>query len=269
VTGAHGADGVGSLVRRAMGLPFGRVRAQVVEVDTEPTPADGPRDLLHFDMRDRSGAGYAWDFPTLVDGRELVCRGAYVLHLDALAGAVAPVVPEPWLRARMAEMGLDLARYRIKRFAERGLEPGAPISRPRALLAGEAAGIDPMLGEGIAQAIAYGDLAGGYLADRLEDGDLRFHDWGDRVRRARLGHDLRVRDHAMRRFYGRGRGAIERFLEEEPAFLRAGLHYFGGLPPRAPDVLRAGASAALLAARIEARALLDFRVHSSTAQQFA
>ncbi|MCC6554523.1 MAG: NAD(P)/FAD-dependent oxidoreductase [Polyangiaceae bacterium] len=252
-----GADGVGSVIRRAMGLPFGRVRAQVVEVDTEPTPADGPRDILHFDMRDRSSAGYAWDFPTLVDGRELVCRGAYVLHPDALGGAGAPVDPETLLRTRMAEMGLDLGRYRIKRFAERGLEPGLPISRPRALLAGEAAGIDPMLGEGIAQAIAYGELAGGYLAERLAEGDLRFHDWGERVRRARLGRDLRIRDHVMRRFYGPGRAAIERFLEDEPAFLRAGLRYFGGLPTRAPEVARAVASAALLAARIEARALLE------------
>ncbi|HTN84877.1 MAG TPA: FAD-dependent monooxygenase, partial [Sorangium sp.] len=90
-----GADGVGSVVRRAMGLPFGRLRAQAVEVDTEPVAGDRARDLLHFEMRDRSFPGYLWDFPTVVDGRELVCRGAYVLHEGALgAGSGAGPAPD-------------------------------------------------------------------------------------------------------------------------------------------------------------------------------
>jgi flavin-dependent dehydrogenase len=156
----------------------------------------------------------------------------------------------------MAEIGLDLGRYRIKRFAERGLERGLSIARPGAILAGEAAGIDPFLGEGIAQAIAYGALAGEYLAGKLEEGDLRFDDWGERVRRSRLGRDLRIRTEAMRRFYGRGRPSIERFLREEPAFLRAGLRYFGGLPASAPEVLRAVAMGALVAGWIEIEARL-------------
>jgi flavin-dependent dehydrogenase len=179
-----------------------------------------------------------------------------VLHPDAIGGAGRPADPEAVLRGRLSEVGLDLGRYQVKRFAERGLERGIGIARPRALLAGEAAGIDPMLGEGIAQAIAYGALAGDYLAGKLEEGDLRFDDWGERVRRSRLGRDLRFRTLAMRRFYGPGRAAIERYLQAEPAFLRAGLRYFGGLPARPGEVLRAIATAALVAGRIEAGALL-------------
>ena len=49
-----GADGVGSFVRRAIGLPVGRLKAQVVELDTEEVPGDPERDLLHFDAADSS-----------------------------------------------------------------------------------------------------------------------------------------------------------------------------------------------------------------------
>src|SRR6185369_2448807 len=75
-----GADGVGSFVRRALGAPKGRWLAQVIEVDTPATPQDFPRDLLHFDITDRSLQGYVWDFPTLVNGEALVCRGIYDLR---------------------------------------------------------------------------------------------------------------------------------------------------------------------------------------------
>jgi flavin-dependent dehydrogenase len=241
-----GADGVGSIVRRAMGLSFGRLRAQVVEVDTEPVAADRPRDLLHFDMRDRSYAGYVWDFPTLVDGRELVCRGAYVL---AWGPAAAPD-PQEVLKRRLSELGLDPGRYRMKRFSERGFESGESISRPHTLLVGEAAGIDPILGEGIPQAIDYGALAGHYLAERLGEGDLRFEDWGRRVRRSTLGKDLRLRTEVMRRYYhGWMRESIERYLIEEPSFLRLGMQYFGGKRRSIPDGLKAARSAALLLGR--------------------
>lgn len=248
-----GADGVGSVVRRAMELPFGRLRAQVVEVDTEPSARDRARDLLHFDMRDRACAGYVWHFPTVVDGKALVCRGAYVLCGSAIGGrALGRPAPdaEQVLRLRLAELGLDLDRYRQKRFAERGLDPDQPISRPRVLLAGEAAGIDLMLGEGIAQAIDYGALAGGYLAEKLDRGDLRFDDWGRRVARSTLGLDLRLRRAVMRRFYGDQRDRVERYLRDEPSFLRFGTQYFAGKPRPIANALRAAVTGALLAGRI-------------------
>ncbi|WP_437275590.1 NAD(P)/FAD-dependent oxidoreductase [Sorangium sp. So ce375] len=245
-----GADGVGSVVRRVMGLPFGRLRAQAVEVDTEPVAADRARDLLHFEMRDRSFAGYLWDFPTIVGGRELVCRGAYVLHEGALGAARPAPDAERVLRSRLEALGLDPDRYRRKRFAERGLDRRATIARPAALLVGEAAGIDPMLGEGIAQAIAYGALAGEYLAEKLEARDLGFHDWGRRVERSLLGLDLRFRRRVMRAFYGAPRERVERYLLGEPSFLRFGIRHFAGRSQPAGDALRAAATGALVAGRI-------------------
>src|SRR5262249_53338784 len=68
-----GADGVGSAVRKAMGLSAGTLRAQVLELDTEMVVSDRDRRLLHFDVSQGDLDGYAWDFPTLVSGEPLVC----------------------------------------------------------------------------------------------------------------------------------------------------------------------------------------------------
>lgn len=219
-----GADGVGGIVRRQAGFPRGELRAQVVELDTEAAPGDLPRDTIVFDFDARDLSGYAWDFPTLVDGKPLVCRGAYVirnLHPDNARARIAT-----YLAAR----GLPLAGHRLKQFAERGWEPGAELARPRVLLVGEAAGIDIATGEGIGQAIEYGAIAGPYLGKALAADDLAFTSWRRAVERHHLGRQLRIRHAAYRAFYGAHRPTIEHLLPLIPALLRVGVQDFAGAP---------------------------------------
>ena len=228
-----GADGVAGAVRRSAGLSRARLRAQVIEVDTEVTRGDAPRDTIHFDFGDPDLAGYAWDFPTLVDGQELVCRGVYRIAKggERAAGATDTVRPDD-VRTRLARFletkGLDIARYRLKPFAEQGFEPTERISAPRVLLVGEAAGIDIATGEGIAQAIQYGAVAGRYLARALERDDLAFSDWLAHVRGKRLGWQLRQRLWFCRRFYGAERPVMERLMLGMPSALRLGMLQFAG-----------------------------------------
>jgi flavin-dependent dehydrogenase len=254
-----GADGVGSFVRRALGLPAGSLRAQVIELDTEAVPGDPDRRTLHFDASQHALTGYAWDFPTIVDGRPLVCRGVYQLKIGSddpsshraasgssrtrapgRGGAEGPPGAPPHaaetrgidvhdvLRARLAERGLDIARYRIKRYAERGFELHVPYASRRVLLVGEAAGIDGLTGEGIAQAIAYGAFAGPYLAEKLERRDFAFHDFTDRVTRSPLGFELRVRGRTIPYYFGKHRALIERFVLCTPDFFAMGVEHFAG-----------------------------------------
>ena len=102
------------------------------------------------------------------------------------------------------------------------------MSVPGVLLAGEAAGIDIATGEGIAQAIQYGALAGPYLARAFDRGDLSFSDWAARVRRARLGIQLRQRLWFCGRFYGAERAVMEGLLVRMPSALRLGALQFAG-----------------------------------------
>jgi flavin-dependent dehydrogenase len=220
-----GADGVGGVVRRLAGFPRGELRAQVAELDTEAAPGDLPRDTAVFDFATTELRGYAWDFPTQVAGEPLVCRGVYLLRTAGPAQGARERVA-----AYLAARGLELARYRLKQFAERGFEPGAEIARPRVLLAGEAAGIDIATGEGIGQAIEYGAVAGPYLARALARDDLGFADWRRTVERHHLGWQLGIRHGCYRAFYGRRRAKIERLMPRLPALFRLGVQDFAGVP---------------------------------------
>jgi len=227
-----GADGIGGIVRRQAGFGRGELRAQVVELDTEGVAQDLPRDTVVFDFDAQDLNGYAWDFPTLVDGKPLVCRGAYVIRNLGADDARARI--GDYLTAR----GLDPKRYRHKQFAERGWEPGAEISSPRVLLVGEAAGIDIATGEGIGQAIEYGSVAGAYLARAFERDVLRFSDWRQTVHGHHLGRQLRIRHAAYRWFYGPKRPKVERVMPQLPAMFQVAIQDFAGVPMSKLAMLR-------------------------------
>lgn len=224
-----GADGVGGIVRRAAGFPRGVFMAQAMEVDTGLAASDGIRDILHFDLEDRGLVGYAWDFPTIVRGQEMVCRGLYELRGEGIPERLegeAGVAEK--LRRRNETLGVVSSCHSVRRFAERGISFSEALSRPRVLLVGEAAGIDPVLGEGIAQAILYGSVAGPYLAESLARNDLSFRSWKERVRSTRLGLDLAVRSRAARHVYGSARPMMERYVTSSRAIVEAGMLWFAG-----------------------------------------
>ena len=219
-----GADGVSGVVRRQAGFPQSELRAQVVELDTEGVSVDEPRDTVVFDFVSRDLHGYAWDFPTLVDGRPMMCRGAYVIRNLGADDARAR------LGAYLTARGLDPKRYRHKQFAERGFVPGAEISAPRVLLVGEAAGIDIATGEGIGQAIEYGAVAGPYLARAFARDNLRFGTWRQAVDRHHLGWQMRIRHACYRWFYGPRRPTMERLMPRLPAMFDVAVQDFAGVP---------------------------------------
>lgn len=219
-----GADGVSGLTRRAAGFTQSKLRAQVVELDTEAVATDQPRDTMFFDFSVRDLHGYAWDFPTVVDNQPLVCRGAYVIH--NLASDSPKQRMEQYLTAR----GLDMSRYKLKQYAERGFEPGVEIARPRVLLVGEAAGIDIATGEGIAQAIEYGYVAGPYLARAFDRDDFGFGSWRPHLERRHLGWQLRIRHLTYEAFYSEKRDTIERMLPGMQAVMKLGIQDFAGKP---------------------------------------
>jgi menaquinone-9 beta-reductase len=219
-----GADGVSGVTRRIAGFPRNELRAQVCELDTEGVAIDLPRDTVVFDFERLDLNGYCWDFPTLVAGKELVCRGAYVIHTMGHDSPKARI--DQYLRDR----GLSLANYKLKQFAERGFEPGAEMSKPRVLLAGEAAGIDIATGEGIGQAIEYGMLAGSYLADAFARDNFLFSTWQQTVMRRHLGKQLRIRHLCYRVFYGKHRPRLARMLPKLDMWFRVGVQDFAGVP---------------------------------------
>ncbi|HUS29969.1 MAG TPA: hypothetical protein VMZ53_15795, partial [Kofleriaceae bacterium] len=177
-----------------------------------------------FDLTIRDLQGYAWDFPTQVAGKPLICRGAYVLH------HLGPDSPKERIAQYLAERGLDLASYRLKQFAERGFEPGEEVAKPRVLLVGEAAGIDIATGEGIGQAIEYGYVAGPFLAKALERDNLLFSTWRSHLEGRHVGWQLRIRHWCYEMFFSHRRDMVERMLPRMTALMKVGVQDFAGMP---------------------------------------
>jgi flavin-dependent dehydrogenase len=255
-----GCDGVGSVVRRAVdgaaeGPRAGAVRAQVVEVDTPPVPGDRPRGLLHFDSSDHRYDGYAWDFPTVVGGEALVCRGVYRVQGRGAGADLAALLAD-----RLRAIGVDPGACKNKRYAERGFDPAAVLARGPAMVAGEAAGIDGLTGEGIAQAIEYGVLAGRFLAARLGSdsgrGALALDGWNRVVARSRLARDLRIRRRVLELYRGPRRADLERFLFDCPDGLAVGAVHFAGMPQDWATVGEVVGRGAAFAAAVAVRGLL-------------
>jgi hypothetical protein len=159
-----------------------------------------------------------------VGGRTVVSRGVYQLaglgdarDVDALLGALLRDDGEP------GRLGAT------RRFAERGYDPGEPAGKGRVLLAGEALGIDPATGEGIAQALAMGAQAGAFAA-RVVSGRARPEAWPGALRASLVAFDLGFRARAARAFFDPARRARLDPLIVDPVIADVGARWFAGAP---------------------------------------
>ena len=193
-----GADGSNGITRRCM-FPNAPVHtARVLEVLTPSLPAEGP-----IQESERSGqayfdflpvpeniAGYIWDFPTQVEGEAMRCWGIYDTNI--LADETRPQLKEPLAR-EMERARLSLEKYEIKGHPIRWFSPENPMSAPRVLLVGDAAGADPLFGEGISFALGYGALAAREVGIAFQRNDFSFKRYKGRVLRSPLGQAMLAR----------------------------------------------------------------------------
>jgi len=198
-----GADGVAGAVRRAANFPRGRRLSRLLVIETGPGPADAARPLFDFDFSCVAEGiqGYVWDFPCVMDGRPAVSRGIFDRARDDVRRRDWKIVFGEALRAR----GVDPAGTRWKGYPEREFDPRLPTAAPRVILVGDAAGIDPLLGEGIAQAFDYAELAAESILRARRTGDWRFADHHRRLLRSPLGRELSLTARTADHLYDRRR----------------------------------------------------------------
>jgi flavin-dependent dehydrogenase len=193
-----GADGSNGITRRCI-FPNDPVNtARVLEVITPshhsrmgeaPTGRWGSA-CFEFSPVPDNIAGYIWDFPTQVKGEPMRCWGIYDTNL--LANGKRPPLKEP-LAKEMARFGFDLNDYELKGHPIRWFSPQNRLSAPRVLLVGDAAGADPIFGEGISIALGYGALAAREISEAFQRGEFSFRGFKRRVARSALGQTLLVR----------------------------------------------------------------------------
>lgn len=188
------ADGARSFVRQklkwspqAAAVSASPHLARLLEVLT-PEPEQHPAfraGLAVFDfslMRDGL-QGYYWDFPSRVEGRPVMNRGVF-------DSRVRPERPRAALKellgAALGQRRRRLEDYPLKGHPIHWFNRRNCFARPRILLAGDAAGVDPLLGEGIPFALAYGQVAAAALIEAFARQDFSFADYRSRI----LAHPL-------------------------------------------------------------------------------
>ncbi len=131
-----------------------------------------------------------WDFPTQIKGEPMRCWGIYDTNI--LADAKRPQLKEP-LSQEMSRLGFNLDDYELKGHPIRWFSPENQLSVARVLLVGDAAGADPLLGEGISIALGYGSLAAQEIAESFQRNEFSFNGYRRRVSKSALGRALLMR----------------------------------------------------------------------------
>ncbi len=195
------ADGSRSFVRQALKWDDASRVARLVEV---LTPENAQQDPIFQDrvavfeftqMSDYGLQGYYWDFPSYVGGRPFMNRGLF----DSRVRSERPKADlKVTLRASLADRQRDLDEYKLKGHPIRWWDRNGRFSMPRVLLVGDAAGADPLMGEGISFALGYGRVAAQAIHQAFERQDFSYATYRSQLladplfiqldRRTRLAH---------------------------------------------------------------------------------
>lgn len=197
------ADGSRSFVRQKLRWDDNSRMARLLEVLTPEeaeTQAEFQRHMAVFDFSRMAAGlqGYYWDFPSLVKGRPFMNRGVFDSRIRPERPRAAL---KQELRQAMQQRRRNLDDYQLKGHPIYWFHKNAQFARPRLILAGDAAGVDPLFGEGISFALGYGQVAAAALADAFERQDFSFAGYRQRILTHPLLAQLRVRAGLARLVY--------------------------------------------------------------------
>jgi len=197
-----GADGAKSLVRRTFFQENSSRVSRLIEILTPATNGlvqefSQQRAVIDFREIKNGLQGYIWDFPCLCDGAPHLNIGVFDSRIAAEESRAN--LPEI-LQRHLDERGWNIS-VNLMGHPERWFHPQDVYSKPRVLLVGDAAGVEPWLGEGISLALAYGPVAAATILSSLERHDFSFADYRRNILAAQLGKVLRRNRLVARLFY--------------------------------------------------------------------
>ena len=218
------ADGSRSLVRRKLGWNDGTHVARLIEVltpDNEESAWEMRDQVAVFEFSQITShnlQGYYWDFPSVVNGQLQMNRGVFDSRARPEKGKANL---KKVLDDALTERDRALDDYTIKGHPIRWLDLRAQYSKPRILLVGDAAGADPLMGEGIGMALAYGRIAAPALINAFKRHDFRFNRYKWQI----------FRDPIMITVWLRVLLARLSYWVENPAVIKWGWRFVGRILP--------------------------------------
>ena len=134
--------------------------------------------------------GYTWIFPTIINGQPSHNRGVYdgrVAHNRPKANLIKV------LKTQVASLSDTQIQNELQGHPIHWFSPRNRLSMERLILAGEAAGVDPLFGEGIYPALGYGQVAGEAIQQAFNRQDFTFRNYLQQVRSSPIGDYLMLR----------------------------------------------------------------------------
>lgn len=201
VVGADGSAGSVSSSMFPSSPMMAGLRAEIRMTAKEAGLLSEFRDCsMTFDFRPIADGwrGYIWRFPAAdQDGAVLNCGFFYKGRDRRSFGTNG----RAYLERYIEQLGLA-GRSRIEACPIRAFSFRRRVSAPGVLLVGDALGADPLLGEGISEAILGGRVAAEAIHEALSSGDLSFTRYRGCVLQSRVGSCLKTTSILARLFYG-------------------------------------------------------------------
>jgi geranylgeranyl reductase family protein len=228
-----GADGAGSVVRRKLlGNGTDAIgKAIMCDIPLQETSWSGflaQRYDFNFVPVAQGLKGYLWAFPCLIDGVPHVNVGVYSLGVDGLTSADLRRLLHNEILSSAGHTSAGHAS-RFKAFPIHGYAGQAPLAAPHVLLVGDAAGVDPLMGEGISLALEYGKIAAAAIIRATQEGDFSFATYTEGVRYSWMGKRLHRLVLATRLFYGRTHRFWFALAGLSPRVQEIGLKWYNGV----------------------------------------
>jgi geranylgeranyl reductase family protein len=196
------ADGANSKVRARLNLSrTGRlmIAMEIHSAFVEASTHKLEENMAVLDLRilDHGLPGYCWVFPAVNQNFREISIGVMAAPFGSREHPALKTVFSNWLK----DFGFDLPDLKIASHPSLRYESKAVCSLHRVLLAGDAAGVDPLFGEGIVSALGCGRIAAKAAFDALRSENFSLSTYERRLRLSAIGSLMRRRRMIARRLY--------------------------------------------------------------------
>lgn len=238
-----GADGANSMVRRKLHLAvqpgIARLLRVLTPIDTEVDKGWMQQTaVFDFTCIQHGIQGYSWDFPCIIAGQPHMNRGIFDSRVEPQRQTAQPHgnLKQTFLSG-LAARNVNLDDIRLEGHPVRWFNPQATFARPHVLLAGDAAGVDPLFAEGISYGMEYGAIVAQQIEEAFRRDDFSFQQYKTALQQHRLGRLLQRRSFIARHLFTYNRPQMWAFIWRmatiAPLTMQHNIGAFLGLlPPR-------------------------------------